>query len=106
MNEEYLKMRLEEIVTLTNNLREEMDYGIDFAIAISYIDLNEDGDMEISRMTATSIDLPQVYDEVEEALRVNVHRNHMQSYPSKAFQTDADVASVLSKAGVLPYGLN
>jgi hypothetical protein len=106
MNEEYLRMRLEEIVTLTNNLREEMDYGIDFVVAISYIDLNEDGDMEISRMTATSIDLPEVYEEVEDALRVNVHRNYMRSYPSKAFQTDAEVASVLSKAGVLPYGLN
>lgn len=106
MQEEYLRMRLNEIVSLMNSLREEFDYSFDFIIGLSTMDLNEEGDAELTRMAVCTYDLIELYEEMDETFRAVVYDNFRKTYPSKAFQTDIENAQVLSKIDLFPYCLN
>ena len=97
---------MREIAELMNSLREELDYSFDYVIGISKLDLNEDGDTEITRMAVCTYDLVEIYDEMDETFRDIVYQNFRQSYPLKVFQTDIGNSKHLVERGIPPYSLN
>ena len=67
MSEDYsLRTRIQEIVDLINDVREEYGMALDFAFVVSLLERNEDGDVEMTRMGATSYDIEELYEEAEE----------------------------------------
>lgn len=106
MQEEYLRMRLQEIVDLIENLREELDDSFEYMIGLSTLNLSDSGDTEMTRMAYCTYDLIEMYDEMDEAFRQIVMDNFMASYPQMAYQTDSKNAIDLSKMGIMPYCLN
>lgn len=97
---------MKEIAELMNSLREELDYSFDYVIGISKLDLNEDGDTEITRMGVCTYDLMEIYEEMDETFRDIVYENFRKSYPLKVFHTDIGNSKRLVEIGIPPYSLN
>jgi len=107
MNEDYLlQMRIQEIVNLINDLREDYNYSVDFAFVVSILEQNEDGNIQISRMGATSYDIMELYQEAEEHIREMVERNFKDSYPEMDFQVDEELKYIFASKDFPPHPLN
>ena len=107
MSEDYLlRMRIQEIVNLINDLREDYNYSIDFAFMISVLEQNEYGDIEMSRMGAASYDIVELYQEAEEHIREIVEKNFRESYPEMNFPVDEELKYIFAPKGFPPHPLN
>jgi len=107
MNEDYLlQMRIQEIVNLINDLREDYNYSVDFAFVVSILEQNEDGNIQISRMGATSYDIMELYQEAEEHIREMVEKNFKDSYPEMDFQVDEELKYIFASKDFPPHPLN
>jgi len=99
-------MRIQEIVNLINDLREDYNYSVDFAFVVSILEQNEDGNIQISRMGATSYDIMELYQEAEEHIREMVERNFKDSYPEMDFQVDEELKYIFASKDFPPHPLN
>jgi hypothetical protein len=107
MSEDYsLRTRIQEIVDLINDVREEYGMALDFAFVVSLLERNEDGDVEMTRMGATSYDIEELYEEAEEHVRMLVKKNHEENYPDKTFPVDNDLKYFFANHNFPPHPLN
>jgi hypothetical protein len=99
-------MRIQEIVNLINDLREDYNYSVDFAFVVSILEQNEDGDIEMSRMGATSYDIVELYEEAEEHIRGLVEKNFRETYPEMNFKVDEELRYIFASKDFPPHPLN